>query len=134
MVSEAGLDDCIEVDSAGTANWHPGKAPDPRSCSHALKRHYDLSDLRARQAVIEDFARFDYILAMDSENLANLQSLAPSNYSGYLGLMLDLGECSDTEVPDPYYLADQGFDHVLDLLEDACKILLARIKTRHLES
>ena len=134
MVSDAGLDDCIKVDSAGTAGWHSGRKPDSRSCSHALKRHYDLSDLRARQAVTEDFARFDYILAMDSENLANLQSIAPSNYSGHLGLMLDFGESLDIDVPDPYYLAEQGFEQVLDLLEDACKALLTRIKTRHLES
>ncbi len=133
MVSDAGLNDCIKVDSAGTADWHPGRAPDPRTCSHALKRNYDLSDLRARQAVIEDFARFDYILAMDSENLANLQSIAPSDYAGYLGLMLDLGESSDTEVPDPYYEAEQCFERVLDLLEDASQALLTRIKTQLLE-
>lgn len=136
MVADAGLSDKISIDSAGTAAWHEGKEPDARSSAHALKRNYDLSDLRARQAVAGDFSTFDYILAMDSDNLNNLRKLMPGGFSGHLGLMLEFGldgqDYEISEVPDPYYDGEQGFELVLDLLERSCIKLLEHIKLEDL--
>lgn len=128
LLDEQGLNNQVEVDSAGTAAYHIGKAPDPRSTAAATKRGVDLSPLRARQAVLDDFSAFDYILAMDSENLSNLARLKPANYQGHLGLFLDFAQTPESEVPDPYYGDDQGFEHVLDLVEMASQGLLDVIK------
>jgi len=129
MVDAQGLGERVWVDSAGTAAWHEGKAPDPRSSDFAARRGYDLSQLRARQAIAEDFSRFDYILAMDSENLSNLKQLQPTDGGAQLDLLLSYADGIErTDVPDPYYGNGQGFDLVLDLIENACAHLLVRIK------
>ena len=123
------LEDVISIDSAGTGDWHIGKNADARAASAALTRGYDLSSLRARQAAADDFHQFDYILAMDKSNLADLRALAPTDYQGYLGLFLGFSNQSDyTEVPDPYYGGTQGFELVLDLIEDASEGLLEHIR------
>jgi len=128
LLDQHGLNNIICVDSAGTAAWHVGKSPDTRSCEAAAKRGYDLSHLSARQVVQGDFDEYDYVLAMDVENLQNLKRLAPEGYSGHLGLFLDFSEKhDDTEVPDPYYGGAQGFEWVLDLTESASSGLLAHI-------
>lgn len=127
-VERAGLAAEIEIDSAGTAAYHVGNAPDQRSASTALLRGYDLSDLRARQAERVDFNRFDYILAMDKQNLSDLRAICPVDYSGHLGLFLDLASDGISEVPDPYYGGPDCFDHVLDLVEGASFALLQRIR------
>lgn len=116
----------IELDSAGTAAWHEGKAPDSRSVAHAARRGIDLRDLRARQVQARDFLEFDYILAMDKDNLTHLQAMAPVDFRGHLGLMLDFvpNACCGVDVPDPYYDAESGFEQVLDLLDEACRGLL----------
>lgn len=132
MVEEQGLADRILVDSAGTAAYHVGNPPDSRSAATARKRGYDLSSLRARQAVESDFSDFDFILAMDESNLMNLRSLKPHNYSGHLGLFLDFAPEPEREVPDPYYGGDTGFEHVLSLIESASEGLLAQIKRERL--
>ncbi|MGK0499417.1 MAG: protein-tyrosine phosphatase [Oceanicoccus sp.] len=126
-VIEQKLQHMISVDSAGTAAWHAGKPADSRSTQVAANRGYDLSDLRARQAIVSDFDRFDYILAMDAENLSDLQQLAPSHYQGTLSLFLDFTGNETREVPDPYYGAGDGFEHVLDLVEQASDGLLQHI-------
>ncbi len=128
MVEDQGLADSILVDSAGTAAYHVGNPPDSRSAATARKRGYDLSNLRARQAVETDFSDFDFILAMDESNLMNLRSLKPHNYSGHLGLFLDFSPEPESEVPDPYYGGDTGFEHVLNLVESASEGLLEQIK------
>jgi len=129
MVDAAGLGEQIFVDSAGTAAWHSGKVPDPRSCDYAARRGYDLSQLKARQALVEDFGSFDYILAMDSENLSNLKRLQPEGSGARLSLLLDFSVGIERDdVPDPYYGNGQGFDLVLDLIENACTQLLDHIK------
>ncbi len=128
MVEDQGLADSILVDSAGTAAYHVGNPPDSRSAATARKRGYDLSNLRARQAVETDFSDFDFILAMDESNLMNLRSLKPHNYSGHLGLFLDFSLEPESEVPDPYYGGDTGFEHVLNLVESASEGLLEQIK------
>lgn len=128
LVNAQGLNDRILVDSAGTAAYHVGNPPDSRSTQTARKRGYDLSSLRARQALSVDFEQFDYILAMDRSNLDNLRELKPRHYQGHLGLFLDFGAMPEREVPDPYYGGDAGFEHVLDLVESASEGLLEHIK------
>jgi len=130
-VKQAGLTDNIHIESAGTGAWHVGKTPDVRAQAKAAERGYDLSYIRARQVEPSDFERFDYILAMDESNLDELQRMAPSNYSGHLSLFLDFANDADhREVPDPYYGGDQGFELVLDLVEQACEGLLSEIRNK----
>ncbi len=133
LVADAGLQEHILVDSAGTGDWHIGKAPDSRAVAAAKKRGYDLSQLRARQVSSTDFGEFDYVLAMDKSNLMDLQRLKPSTYRGHLGLFLGFGERGDyREVPDPYYGEGDAFELVLDLVEDAAQGLLQHIRQRDL--
>lgn len=130
-VERAGLAERVLIESAGTAAWHIGKAPDPRTQAAAAARGYDLSALRARQVSRADFERFDYILAMDQSNLDDLQQLAPADFGGQLGLFLEYApDAGPREVPDPYYGGDQGFEQVLDLIERAAEGLLQQIQTR----
>ena len=125
----------VRVDSAGTSDWHIGRAPDPRTVAAAHKRGYDLSALRGRQVTAADFNDFDYVLAMDKANLADLQTLAPADYRGHLGLFLAFAtQQTLDEVPDPYYGEGDGFERVLDLIEDACAGLLRHIQLHHSES
>lgn len=122
----------IKIDSAGTAAWHRGKSPDERSQAAAKKRGYDLSPLRARQVEPADFARFDYIFAMDLDNLALLrEQAARTEFSGHLGLFLQLIDGVEREVPDPYYGAADGFDRVLNLVEAASDALIDIIVHQH---
>ena len=127
----AGLGAALQVDSAGTSNWHEGEEPDSRSMLAASARGYDLSSLRARQVVREDFMRFDYILAMDMQNFRELQRLCPASKQLNLGLFLDHGNSGRREVPDPYEGGRDGFEIVLDLVEDACDGLLRTLIERH---
>jgi len=120
----------VEVDSAGTAAWHAGKAPDSRSTAAAARRGYDLSPLRARQVTAADLDYFDYVLAMDDSNLFNLQQLGAARTSPQLFLQQFGQRFTVREVPDPYYGGDAGFEQVLDLIEDACDGLLAAIEQR----
>ncbi len=131
LVADAGLAHRVEVDSAGTHNYHPDSPPDARSQAAALRRGYDLSPLRARQVKDADFARFDLLLAMDADNLENLKRRCPREHAGKLRLMMEYATRFDVrEVPDPYYEGEDGFEAVLDYLEDACAGLLAEVKTR----
>ena len=128
MVEEAGLAGKILVDSAGTHDYHIGAAPDKRTQAAAAQRGYDLSRLRGRQVSRADFTQFDYILAMDAENLADLHRLRPPPHEGKVGLFLEYARhCKLREVPDPYYGGAQGFAHVLDLVEDGAAGLLEEI-------
>ena len=127
----AGLADLVEVDSAGTAAWHVGKQPDLRSQQAARKRDYDLSHFRARQAVAEDFLEFDYVLAMDDENLAGLESICPINAPTKPELFLQTYSTQGlSQVPDPYYGDGDGFERVLDMVEDACDQLVQNIRLK----
>ncbi len=128
FVHEAKLADVITVDSAGTGDYHVGEAPDSRSMKHANKRGYDLSSLRARQVDASDFTKFDYILAMDSNNLSNLQRIAPKNSTAVVDLFLKRFGIQEEEVPDPYYGGASGFEHVIDLVEAGSIKLLEEIK------
>jgi len=134
MLEEEGLSKQVSVDSAGTAGWHIGKSPDPRSQKAAQARGVDISGQRARQVSPEDFEIFDYILAMDRSNLEDLKALYADNGNKGTPPKLFLrafGRSFDEhEVPDPYYGGEAGFRHVLDLVEDACDGLIADIRKR----
>lgn len=128
MVAAQGLAEKITVDSCGTGDWHIGHTPDQRASAEAGQRGYDLSHLRARQVTPADFDRFDFILAMDKQNLADLQVMSPSHFSGELALFLSFAEGDvPLEVPDPYYGGDDGFATVLNLVESASAGLLKEI-------
>ena len=132
-VEEAGLAQRILIDSAGTHDYHIGDPPDMRTQRAALQRGYDMSTLRGRQVEVADFIRFDYVLAMDRANLAILQRLCPQAQRERLGLFLEYAEQHDErEVPDPYYGGADGFERVLDMVEDASDGLLAHIQKNHL--
>lgn len=131
-IADANLMHRIEVDSAGTAGYHIGSKPDARSSAVAAKRGYDLTTQSARQVQQADFSRYDYVLAMDKSNLADLSSNCPNAHKSKLSLFLDFGSGDAKEVPDPYYGGDDGFDNVLKLVEDAADGLIAHIIERDL--
>jgi len=125
LVATRGLSGEIAVDSCGTGAWHVGSTPDRRAVAAAARRGYDLGSLRARQVQPEDFETFDYILAMDRDNLADLEAMRPDDFPGHLGLFLAFArEGAPADVPDPYYGGDAGFEEVLDLIESASEGLL----------
>jgi len=128
----AGIADAVLVDSAGTHAWHRGKPPDARALHHAGLRGYDLSGLRARGVADEDFAAFDMILAMDNDNLAALKKRCPPEHLPKLSRLSAhaVHRRSTAEVPDPYYGGPNGFEHVLDLVEDACDGLVEHLLRR----
>jgi protein-tyrosine phosphatase len=126
-----GVADRVVVASAGTGDWHAGMPPDRRAIAHAAKRGYDLTPLRARQVVPEDFERFGWILAMDQSVLRELKTLRPASFSGRLGRFLDFAPHTGLrDVPDPYYGGAGHFEQVLDLVEHASNGLLAHLFQR----
>jgi protein-tyrosine phosphatase len=134
LVRQAGLQDRIHIDSAGTHGYHVGAPPDERSAHHASLRGYDLSELRARRVSAADFERFDLVLAMDWENLALLQEDCPPAHQRKLRRLMEFApEGFGDVVADPYYGGTQGFKTVLDHIEAACEGLLRHIQ-QELES
>jgi protein-tyrosine phosphatase len=132
-VKMAGLEKKIMVDSAGTSGWHIGHSPDPRSVDVAMK-HGILLDSFGRKAVVEDFAGFDYIIAMDRENFRDLDNLRKSmkDSKANLALMRDFDDVDPgADVPDPYYGGDDGFRRVFDMLDRSCVVLLEEIISTH---
>jgi protein-tyrosine phosphatase len=128
-VREAGLADRVEVDSAGTHSYHVGAPPDHRSQAHALKRGFDLSTQRARQLTPEDFETFDLVLVMDWENLVTAERLCPPARAKKLRRFAEFFQQHDSPVvPDPYQGGADGFEHVLDLVEDGSAGLLAHVR------
>jgi len=133
VVIERGLKNIVEVDSAGTHAYHIGKKPDARACSSAAKRGYNLSKLRARKVKSTDFENFEYILAMDNENYADLVAQCDEEYKYKIKHFLEFStQIEVEEVPDPYYGGLSGFEIVLDLVEDASNGLLNYIESTHL--
>jgi protein-tyrosine phosphatase len=132
LVREAGLEDRIELDSAGTGSWHIGSAPDERATAAAAVRGVVLEGA-ARRVRLEDFDDFDLILAMDSANLSDLRQLAPdSEGRAKVRLLREFDAASDgaddLDVPDPYYGDGDGFERVLDLVQAACTGLLVHVR------
>lgn len=129
-LDEAGLAGRVEVDSCGIGPWHAGKAPDARAQAAAAARGLDLSGLRARQLDDDDFGCFDYLLAMDHDNLAALEARRPAGSDAHVGLFLSFAGLPDRAVPDPYYGGDDGFEEVLDLVEVASRGLVEHVRRR----
>lgn len=120
----------LHIESAGTGGWHIGDGPDPRSVTAGQARGYSFAGQTARQVAASDFERFDYILAMDSENLKNLRRICPLEYAEKLELFLDYSPAhTGKDVPDPYYGGPRGFDNVIDLIESACDGLIAALRS-----
>lgn len=133
LVRQEGLERLIEIDSAGTGDWHVGEPRDRRSSAVGKQRGIPLSG-RARQFVAADFQRFDHVLAMDNENLARLKALAPDDTARAKVRLLrsyDPASPPAADVPDPYYGGPQGFEQVFEICEAACRSLLAEIRRCH---
>ena len=135
VVRDADLESEIIIDSAGTHAYHVGQAPDERAQLAADRRGIRLRDIRARRVTIEDFDRFEYVLAMDEDNLLILQENAPEHHREKIRLFLEFSETAPVlEVPDPYYGGSSGFERVLDLVEEASHGLLqALIREKNLK-
>ena len=131
LIRRRKLCDFLEVDSAGTGCWHLGEKPDRRSISAAQMRGYDISSLIARQVKIIDFANFDYLLAMDNDNLRDLYKICPNEHQDKIDLLLNFGSSSEKVVPDPFYGESSDFELVLDLIEDACEGFLEHVISSH---
>jgi len=130
-VSDAGLDAAIQTDSAGTHAYHSGEPADRRAHAAAARRGFSLEGIRARRVTDEDFDLFDYILAMDEDNLMTLQERAPDEQRSKVRLFLEFAESRhENEVPDPYYGGSAGFERVLDLVEEASQGLLETLRNR----
>ncbi len=126
------MDRSIDVDSAGTHAYHINEPPDQRAVQAAAYREIDLTHIRGRQATLEDFGSFDYLLAMDEENRRNLLRIAPTDLAHKVRLFMDFSPgFNEREVPDPYWGGTAGFDRVLDMIEDAARGLLEDIRTRY---
>ena len=131
MLREKNLDDQVDVASAGTHGYHIGEAPDQRTQRAAARRGYDLSSIRARKIAPQDFDYFDLVLAMDRNSLETLHLVCPPERLDCLGLFMDYSKnFDDDEVPDPYYGLGQGFDLVLDMVEDATNGLVEIVMER----
>ena len=128
LANDAGRGSEFKLDSAGTHDFHTGSPPDARAQQHALRRGYDLSDQRARQIRGSDFTDFDLILAMDRENLTILERVCPPEHKDKLRLFMSCARQPDEEVPDPYVGGEQGFEDVLDMVEDAARGLLRDLR------
>jgi protein-tyrosine phosphatase len=128
VAKRAGWTRKLLIDSAGTHDYHVGEPPDARAIASAQRRGYDIAKLRARQFDPKDFVRFDWILAMDTNNLHRLIEMRPKEFDGHVGLLLDLAPALGLrEVPDPYYGGPDGFERMLDLIEPASEALFTRI-------
>lgn len=128
LVERQNLAHLIDIDSAGTHAYHVGEAPDSRAQQAALRRGVEMSGLSARRVYEDDFARFDYIVAMDHDNKRNLLEKCPQEHQHKVRLLLDFAKgCDEDEVPDPYYGNKSGFERVLDLVDLGTKGLLLDI-------
>ena len=126
LVAASPLAGHLEIDSAGTHDYYVGEKPDARAIEQAATRGYELQHLRARQVSPGDFDYFDYVLAMDAANIRQLKAMCPSRLSQKIELLLDYGSQHDeNEVPDPFQGRTRDFEYALDLIEDACRGLLA---------
>lgn len=132
LVQQAGLEQVIEVDSAGTAAYHVGEPPDPRSRAAALRRGIELGG-RARRFEQRDFSRFDYVIAMDRDNLEELLDRAPNGAEERVRLLraFDPQSPRGAGVPDPYYGGERGFDDVVEIVLAGCRGFLAELRQRH---
>lgn len=129
-LAAADLDERVEVDSCGIGHWHVGKGPDRRALEAAGQRGIDISALRARVLDAEDFRRFDYILAMDHDNLEAIEARCPADCAAHVGLFLAFAGRPGEAVPDPYFGGSEGFDKVFGLVEAASDGLIAELQEK----
>lgn len=134
LLRREGLEDKVFVDSAGTGAWHVGDPPDPRARESAGNRGLDLNEQRARQITPEDCQKFDYVISMDRDNHESVSGLCRRSKAEVRLLLEYAPDLSQQEVPDPYFGGPDGFEHVLDLVEEAVRGLLDDVRKRHLES
>lgn len=131
IVNEANVAHVFEIDSAGTHAYHVGHSPDSRAQQAALRRGVDLSRLRARKVQDDDFSRFDLVLAMDQDNVTDLQEVCPREHAHKVRLFMEFApNYGNQQVPDPYYGGARGFEQVLDMVEVAAQGLLKHILSR----
>lgn len=134
LLRREGLENEVFVDSAGTGAWHIGEPPDARAQESSSNRGLDLSSQRGRRVTPEDCQRFDYVIATDRDNYESISALCRRS-EAQIKLLLDYApDTSQREVPDPYYGGPDGFERVLDLVEEAAQGLLDDVRKRHLES
>lgn len=119
----------IEIDSAGTAGYHKGASPDKRSQAVGTERGYSFKGLKCRKVEEQDFKKFDYILGMDNQNIANLLNACPEEFKHKVSLLLSFGGSEEKEVPDPYYSGKGGFEYVLDLIEQGADGFIEHLKS-----
>ncbi|MBM4840235.1 low molecular weight phosphotyrosine protein phosphatase [Vibrio parahaemolyticus] len=122
---ELGVD--VDVDSAGTIGYHTGNTPDSRAMAAGKQRGYSFKGMRARQVSVQDFEDFDLVLAADKANLADLLDICPAEHRHKVSLFLSHSNSSYDEIPDPYYGGDDGFELVLDLIEEASVAVLQKL-------
>lgn len=120
----------FRLDSAGTGAWHIGNAPDPRAIAVAARHGIDISNLRGRQVEPADFSRFDLVLCMDARNLRVLRQLSPLNAPHKAHLFMDHAGMGETDVPDPYYGREDGFENVYQMIREASEALVAKLALR----
>lgn len=130
VAEERGLADALEIDSAGVGAWHVGAPPDPRSVATARRHGIDISTQSARQIAPGDFARFDLLLGMDGSNVEALRARAPADVRGQIDLFSAYAAGSGSDVPDPYYGGDDGFDTVYRMIREASEVLADRLAAR----
>lgn len=134
LVKREGLIDHIFIDSAGTHAYHVQEPPDPRAQNTALGRGIDISPIRARQVEKGDFERFDYVLAMDRHNFELLAAASPDHLVHKVKYFLEFApHLNTTDVPDPYYGGEHGFERVFDMIEDAAEGLLDALRRNELQ-
>jgi len=132
LVKEAGLEDAIRIDSAGTHGYHVGASPDERARETAITRGIDMGHLQARQVLPKDVDEFDYVLTMDRGNFENTMGLSTGENRDRIHMFMDFAENRpEAEVPDPYYGGPEGFENVFDMVEEAAAGLLAHIRSQH---
>ncbi|CAI2293186.1 low molecular weight phosphotyrosine protein phosphatase [Vibrio parahaemolyticus] len=122
---ELGVD--VDIDSAGTIGYHTGNTPDTRAMAAGKQRGYSFKGMRARQVSVQDFEDFDLVLAADKANLADLLDICPAEHRHKVSLFLSHSNSSYDEIPDPYYGGDDGFELVLDLIEEASVAVLQKL-------
>ena len=132
LLRREGLEDAVFVDSAGTGAWHVGEPPDARAQESAGKRGLDLNGQRGRRVTLEDCQKFDYVIAMDRDNYESVSALCRQSEAEVRLFLEYAPDSPQREVPDPYYGGSDGFEHVLDLVEEAAQGLLGDIRERHL--
>ena len=117
----------FEVDSAGTGGWHVGDQPDPRSMQTAMNHDIDISGQRCRKIRPSDFSEYDFIFGMDDRNLADLEAMSPTDVSAHVAMFLEYAGKGKTEIPDPYYGGDDGFEKVYQTLIYGSNLMIDKI-------